>query len=302
MYKLEGIIVPVITPLLEQDKLDEPGLARLLERMIKGKVHGCFLLGTTGEAPSLSYSLREEFVKVATSIIAGRIPVLVGISDTSYTETIQFAQKMDQYPIDAYVLTTPYYYPADGNQIRQYIRKVVRKVNRPVVLYNMPENTKVMLELDTIKFARDTPEIIGVKDSSGDLNFFQEVCQIAKERTDFGILIGPEAYLADAIRRGGNGGVSGGANLYPELFVTMYQAAKQKKAKKIVELQQKIELLGEIYKVVQHGGPVFRGLKIALHLLDICSDLPAQPFTRPTVPMRKKIDDILKQLFPEYNL
>ncbi len=295
--KLQGIIPPVVTPLLEQDKLDIESLERILENMIRGGVNGVFLLGTTGEAPSLSYRLRQEYVTESVRIVAGRVPVLVSVSDTSFTETVRFARQMEMLPVDAFVLTTPYYYPAWGPQIRQYLDKVTKAVSLPIVLYNMPANTKVKLELETIKFAVDHPRIIALKESSGDLDYFWRCVELAKVRKDFSVMIGPEHLLGASIRLDGDGGVNGGANLYPELFVNMFKAAKVNDLAEMGKLQKKIDLLGRIYRIPDFGLGVTRGLKAAMEMRGLCGSLPAQPFTGVSEAERTKIAAIVDELF-----
>lgn len=297
--KLQGIIPPVVTPLLGQDKLDLKGLERILDNMINGGVSGVFLLGTTGEAPSLSYQVRRDFVVESTRIVAGRVPILVSISDTSFTETIQFARQMEMLPISAFVLTTPYYYPAWGPQIRQYIDKVTKAVSLPIVLYNMPANTKVKLELETVQFAIDHPKIIALKESSGDLDYYWRSVELARGQKDFSVLIGPEHLLGASVRLGGNGGVNGGANLYPELFVNMYKAAKSNKTAEMEKLQKKIDLLGRIYRIPDFGLGVTRGLKAAMEIRGLCSALPAQPFTKISSSEQKKIAAVVEELFSD---
>src|SRR3990172_9414524 len=110
---LRGIVVPLVTPLAARDQLDLPGLARLVEHVIGGGVHGVFLLGTCGEGPSLSHSLRRELVDHVCRQVQGRVPVLVGIADTSYGESVALAKHATQAGADALVFAPPYYYPVE---------------------------------------------------------------------------------------------------------------------------------------------------------------------------------------------
>lgn len=110
--RLEGIIPPLITPLLERDRLDVDGLERLVEHMIAGGIHGLFALGTTGEGPHLSYSLRKEFIQRLCKIVNARVPVLVSVTDTSFVESVQMSKAAAAAGADAVVLATPYYFPA----------------------------------------------------------------------------------------------------------------------------------------------------------------------------------------------
>ena len=107
MKKLHGIIPPLVTPLSDRDSLDHEGLERLLEHVIGGGVGGIFILGTTGEAPSLGYALRRELIKRVCAQVAGRIPVLVGITDTAFVESVALAKTAADCGADALVVTTP---------------------------------------------------------------------------------------------------------------------------------------------------------------------------------------------------
>ena len=114
---LRGIVPPLITPLLERDTLDSDGLERLLNHVIAGGVAGVFILGTTGEGPSLSYHLRREMIDKTTAIVKGRVPVLVGITDTAFVESVNLSKYAADCGADAAVLTTPYYFPAGQTEL-----------------------------------------------------------------------------------------------------------------------------------------------------------------------------------------
>ncbi len=103
-----GLIPPMITPMSSRDRLDVDGLGRLVEHLIQGGVHGLFVLGTTGEAPSLSHRLQQEVVSRTVEFVAGRRPVLVGITDTSFVETVRLAEHAHKVGAAGLVLSTPY--------------------------------------------------------------------------------------------------------------------------------------------------------------------------------------------------
>ena len=164
--RFSGIIPPLVTPLLGRDEIDHVGLERLIHHVVDGGVHGVFILGTTGEAPSLSYRLRRELIDRATKIVAHRIPVLVGITDTSFVESVQLAKHAAAAGADAVVLSTPYYFPAGQTELTGYVQNLVPELPLPLVLYNMPSLTKVWFEIETLEKLSMMPQIIGVKDSS----------------------------------------------------------------------------------------------------------------------------------------
>ena len=114
---IEGIIPPLVTPLADRDELDRDGLERLVEHVVEGGVSGLFILGTTGEAPSLSYRLRRELVDRVCTRVGQRVPVLVGITDTSFVETIELARVARAAGASAAVLSTPYYFPAGQTEL-----------------------------------------------------------------------------------------------------------------------------------------------------------------------------------------
>jgi len=222
---LHGIVPPLITPLAGRDKLDVAGLERLIEHVLAGGVHGVFILGTSGEAPSLSYRLRRELVKRVCWQVAGRVPVLVGITDTSLVEALAMARHAGDADAHAVVTSAPDYFSAGQDELLAFIDHLVQELPLPLYLYNMPLMTKTRFEPDTVRRLAQLEAIIGIKDSSGDLNYFRQLVKVAKARPDWRLFIGQEHLLVDALRLGGHGAVSGGASIAPKLFGSLYEAA-----------------------------------------------------------------------------
>jgi 4-hydroxy-tetrahydrodipicolinate synthase len=278
---LRGIIPPMVTPLLDRDTLDAAGLERLIEHILAGGVHGLFVLGTTGEAPSLSYRLRYELIERVCGQVAGRVPVLVGITDTSFVESTNIARKAKDAGAKAVVLAPPYYFPAGQSELLEYLQHLTRELQLPLFLYNMPSHTKLVFEPETIRAAAEFPGIVGIKDSSGNMIYFRRLQSLLKDHPDFSVLMGREELLAEAILLGGNGSVSGGANLLPGLYVELYNAARAKDLPKVEALHQKVmELSNAIYTVGRYPSSFLKGLKCALSCIGICSDFLAEPFHR----------------------
>lgn len=298
----QGIFPPMVTPLRDRDALDEAGLERLIEHILGGGVHGLFILGTTGEGPSLGYRLRRELIERTCRQVNGRVPILVGITDTSFAESVALAQYAAQSGAQALVLAPPYYFPASQPELLEYFRHLIPELPLPLFLYNMPMMTKVCIGIETVRQLLDQPGIAGVKDSSGDMDYYTELLAVAKQRPDWKVLIGPEHLLAESVRLGGDGGISGGANLHPRLFVEMYDAANSGDTNRVAQLQLQIDELGEIYEVGQHISAVIKGLKCALSLAGICDDFMAEPFHRFRSGKRENVHDILCKLnlIPEY--
>ncbi|HXG48497.1 MAG TPA: dihydrodipicolinate synthase family protein, partial [Methylomirabilota bacterium] len=196
---LRGIVPPLVTPLRDRDTLDAAGLERLIEHVLGGGVAGLFLLGTTGEGPSLSYRLRHELIERACHQVAGRVPVLVGITDTSFTETLNMARRAASAGAQAVVLAAPYYFPAGQPELLEYLEDLVPQLPLPLFLYNMPSLTKVSFGEEIVRRALDMERIVGIKDSSGDMLYFHRLLRLTRARSDWSVLIGPEELMGEAV-------------------------------------------------------------------------------------------------------
>ncbi len=295
-HPLRGIVPPMVTPLKSRDELDVAGVERLVEHILAGGVHGLFILGTSGEAPSLSYRLRRELVERVCRQVAGRLPVLVGVTDTSFVESVNLARFSAEAGAQAVVMATPYYFPAGQPELLEYLEHIVPELVLPVYLYNMPMMTKVPFAPETIQSVLQMKQIAGLKDSSGNLEYFGQLVGLARQRPDWGLLVGPEHLLAETVKLGGTGGVNGGANFHPRLFVDLYEAACRGDQAQVDLLQARLLQLGGIYQVGKHASAVIKGMKCSLSLLGICSDFMAEPFARFRSPERERVRAILAGL------
>ena len=277
---LHGIIPPVITPLTSYNKIDEAGVEKLIEHLIKGGVHGLFLMGTNGEAVSLSHGLRKTFIDKVCKLVDHRIPVLVGITDTSLESALAMAGFCEEAGADMVVIAPPYYYPISQTEMMSYLDQLVPGLNLPFLLYDIPSHTKLHMTIETVKHARDMGAA-GVKDSSGDLLYFYSLIEQFKNSPGFSVITGTEIFIPEAILHGGHGGIAGGANIFPELFVKYYNASKDRDYDKIKSLRQivmKIETT--IYNVSKFASGPIMGTKCALSVLGLCSDYMVPPLKR----------------------
>ncbi len=298
---LAGIVPPMITPLRGRDELDVAGLARLIEHILAGGVAGLFILGTTGEGPSLSYRLRRELIQRVCQQVKRRVPVLVGITDTAFIESVSVARAAADFGADAVVLAPPYYLPEAQPELQEYLDHLVPELPLPLYIYNMPALTKVTIEADTLRRAMDNPRIIGLKDSSGDLDYFKNAAElIRRHRPDWPLLIGPEEKLLATLQLGGNGGVSGGANLFPKLYVQVVEAYRAGNLARAGELQQQIQRVSDsFYRVGRHASSIIKGIKCVLATKGICNDFMAEPFHRFRDTERELVATRLKEIEAE---
>jgi len=271
----------MVTPLLDRDTLDAEGLERLIEHILAGGVHGLFILGTTGEAPSLSYRLRHELIERTCRQVEQRVPVLVGITDTAFVESVQLARHSADAGADAVVLSAPYYFPAGQPELLEYLEHLVPELPLPLFLYNMPSHTKVVFEPETVREAADIEGVMGLKDSSANMIYFHQLQTLLEDHPDFSLLIGPEELLGETILLGGHGGICGGANMIPKLYVDLYNAAMERDLTTVAELHERVMAISNtIYSVGQYKSSYLKGLKCSLSCMGICSDFLAEPFHR----------------------
>jgi 4-hydroxy-tetrahydrodipicolinate synthase len=294
---LKGIIPPMVTPLLDTDVLDEQGVENLVEHLIGGGVNGIFILGTTGEAQHLSLKIKTELIRKTAACIGERVPLLVGITDTSIYESLRIAQIAAENKATAVVAAPPYYFALGQPELIEYYEWLAEKSPLPLYLYNMPSHTKTMIDVETVEILSKRKNIAGLKDSSANGVYFSKLLTLFKDRPDFGLFVGPEEMMASMVLMGAHGGVSGGANVYPEVFVDLYKAASEKDASRTAALQNKMMAVSRhLYGIGRFGSSYIKGIKTALSLKGICSDCLAQPFHLFNEPEKEKVEIAVKQL------
>lgn len=277
---LRGIIPPLVTPLLDDQHLDVSGLERLVSHLLNGGVQGLFILGTTGECTSLSYAIRKEMIANVCKLVDGRVPVLVGITDTAPEESIALTDYSKECGAAAVVAAPPYYFGLSQPELVTYFEKLADRLSLPLFLYNMPSHTKTMIAVDTVEKLAKHPNIVGFKDSSANASYFNTLLYTFRNQPEFSLFVGPEEMMASAVLMGAHGGVSGGANMFPKLYVTLYEAAKAKNMDEVLRLQEKVmEVSAKIYSLGTYGSSYLKGLKAALSILDLCNNYLAGPHT-----------------------
>jgi len=293
---LKGIIPPLVTPLNSYQELDIPGLERLIEHQLSGGVHALFILGTNGEAPSLSYELRKEYIKRTCELVNNKIPVLVGITDSAIAGSLKIAEYSQKVGADAVVVAPPYYFPISDKDMYNYLETLAPKLALPFLIYNMPSHTKIHLKVDIVKRAKELGAL-GIKDSSGDMLYFYSLIEEFKNSPEFSIITGTEIFLPETIMHGGHGAVAGGANMFPKMFVDLYNASVAKDLETISLLREQVLMLYKtIYQVGKHTSRFVKGTKCVLSVMGICNDYMAPPLQKFSLSKRKQIEAYLEQI------
>lgn len=278
MLKLTGIIPPVVTPLIHHDQLDVVAVDRVCRHIIAGGVSGLFVLGTTGEGPSVTYQIRYEMVERACECAAGDVPVLVGITDSSFAESVHLAQHAATCGATAVVAAAPFYFSVTQVELLAWFTKIADESPLPLMLYNMPGCVGVNLDISTVVTLAKHPNIIGVKDSSGDLPYFGRLCREFASDEGFAVFMGPEELIPQAVAAGADGGVCGGANLLPHVYVKLFDAARQGGEDVQHDQASIVETVFEsVYRDPDGQMNLIPALKLAMSLCGLCSAATAPP-------------------------
>lgn len=294
---LTGIIPPMATPLASIDQLDVWGVETLVEHILAGGVHALFLLGTTGEGPALSYRVRRELIQRVCEQVGSRIPVLVGITDSSYAEARNIADFSAKAGASAVVMAPPFYYQFSQGDLMRLIESMAQESPLPLYLYNQPGLTKMIFHHETVARSAEIPNVWGLKDSSGDMSYLKNVLELVGKRwPEFSVFVGPEHLLAEALMYGAHGGVPGGANIFPHLPVGLYQAFVEGRHEEMHALQAEINSIGApIWNADEAEPGHLRRLKAALSIMGICSDIPTWPYQPATSEEAKQIEAHLEK-------
>ncbi len=298
---LRGIIPPVVTPLVGEDEIDRQGLESLIDHLISGGVHGLFLLGTTGEASSLGYRIREEFVRASCKLVSKRIPVVAGITDSSPGASVEMAYCYMEAGVDAVVIAPPYYVPISQKDMVHYLSGIAPKLPLPFMMYNIPSYTKLHMSVETVDAAREMGAI-GIKDSSGDLLYLYSLIDRFRDYPEFSVISGTEIFIPETMLFGGQGAIAGGANLFPALFVDLYEASVSEDLERIRVLRQIVmEIYKTIYSVGKTSSKYTLGIKSALEAMQICSGYAASPLKMFSRAEQNRIRDYANHLNRMYN-
>lgn len=291
---LHGIIPPLVTPLLEDGSLDESGLGRLVDHVIGGGVHGLFVLGTTGEWASLEDPTRHRVLEVCAQSAAGRVPLYLHVTDTRLSASLALARAGAKVGAVAIVASAPYYLALQQTELLNYVQFLLDNQELPIVLYNIPQFSKTRYDPATVQRLLDNPRIIGMKDSGGDLAYQRKIIDLAKHRPDFAVLCGDERYMTEMLGCGAHGCVGGGANLLPQLLVSLYDAILGGDKTQAAQLQEKLVRLSVLYDAPSVAAGM-GNVKSALHQLGIiATDLMCDPYGRPAPQSQSRVRTVLQ--------
>lgn len=223
MTELKGIVVPIVTPMNEDESINFEELRCQVDRQIEAGIHGIFPFGTNGEGYILSGEEKKLVLETVIDQVAGRVPVYAGTGCISTRETIEQCKMAEAAGADILSVITPSFAKASQHELIVHYTTVAEAVpNMPIVLYNIPARTGNALEPETVVELAKVDNIVGAKDSSGDWDNLSAYIDLTKDM-GFGVLSGNDALILKALRRGAKGAIAGCANVYPKNMVGIYE-------------------------------------------------------------------------------
>ncbi len=290
--KLHGIVVPIITPVTQNEKVDELALRKIVRYLLQGGVHGIFVNSTTGEGVCLVDGEKVKSLEIVVDEVKGEIPVYAGISDTSTVRALENLYQAQEAGADFIVAHPPFYYPPNSqDELVQYYTTLANESTLPLLLYNIPFTTQAPLSLDTVKTLMQIENIVGIKDSSVDWVFLMNLIELKRNhRPDFRVFIGKSHMWTAGILSGADGGLDGISNIIPHRCVKLYNGICNGDAQ-VYDLQREINEIWRVYECRSFLG----GIKTAMNLMGLCEPFTTKPVLSASEDEKKKIAAILKK-------
>jgi 4-hydroxy-tetrahydrodipicolinate synthase len=219
--RIHGIIPPVATPMQANEDLDLPRLRWFIDHLISAGVHGIFVLGTNSEFYALDEREKQEIIATAVAHVNKRVPVYAGTGAESTREVVRLTKMAEREGVDGVSIITPYFVSPTQQEIFDHYRRCAEQTALPVILYNNPATCGgVKIDVETVARLSEIPNILGVKDSSGDLQNTIEMIRVVPER--FSVLMGRDTLIFSALQFGARGAVPATGNIAPALLAEIY--------------------------------------------------------------------------------
>lgn len=267
--KYKGIVIPAITPLTAEFKLDTGAVEKLFSYFRQNSVYP-FILGTTGESASLPYSLKLDFIKLSGKLKQPGEMLYAGIAANCLEESIEMSKVCFDNNVDAVVATLPTYYKLTENQVKKYFERLIESCNGPVVLYNIPATVHMSIPLHIIDELSYHENVVAIKDSERSDQRLNDSLNLWAEREDFSYFLGWAARSAEALINGADGVVPSTGNLHPEIYSEMYQAVLNGDHERAHALQISSDDLGNVYQYGRTLGESLWALKVLMNEKGLC--------------------------------
>ena len=285
-----GVGTALVTPFTQRGEVDEAAVRRLARRQIDAGVHFLVPCGTTGESPTLTEAERLRIVEIVVEEAGGKLPVLAGAGGYDTRELIHAAGEMMKRGASGFLSVTPYYNKPTQEGLYQHYRAFAESTPLPIIVYNVPGRTGVNVEVATLARLAAIPNIVGVKEASGNVPQMCEICNAVPD--DFLVLSGDDGLTLPVMSIGGHGIISVASNEIPTEMVQMVEAAERNDFAAARAVHARILPLMSVNFVESNPGPV----KSAMAAMGLVEEIYRLPIVAPSAPSKQKIVGVLKEL------
>ncbi|MDQ7817972.1 MAG: dihydrodipicolinate synthase family protein [Melioribacteraceae bacterium] len=290
--KYSGIVIPMLTPFTKDGRIDLEAVERIIDNFISYKVYP-FILGTTGEAASISSMEKSRIAEFIGKKYSGKTTIYVGISSNCVEETIESAKEYVDLGADVLVANLPSYYPLKPDQMQRYFEHLASSVSKPLILYNITATTHMSIPLDVVEKLSHHPNIVALKDSERDLVRLDTAIEMFKDREDFSYLIGWAAKSFYGLSKGSDGLVPSTGNMTPGMFKKMYDSVLEGNLEIAERMQKETDMLASIYQSDKTLGESLAAAKIIMEEFGLCKNFVLSPLT----PLNKiTVQEIISKL------
>lgn len=265
-----GVIVPMVTPITADGRLDEPAVDRIVDHLCEGGVQGVFVLGTTGEASSIPGDLRDRLVRLTLERVRNRALVYAGISANSLPESVNAGNKYLHWGVDAVVAHVPGHFELRPNAALAFYAELASQLQGDLILYNIPLTTNVSLPIELCKETARCPRVIGIKDSENDAGRMVELLRELGGKKDFFVFIGTGPLMGKGLLLGADGIVPSAGNIAPALCRELYESAIRGDVAGTEKLHKQLMAVSGIYQNGRPLGDSLAALKAAMAWLGLC--------------------------------
>lgn len=290
MFAPRGIIPAMVTPFHEDETLNEAALRELTRFLIANGVHGLFVAGSQGEFWALDYEEKKRIIEIVVEEAGGRVPVYAGTGATTTREAVRLTQMAAAAGADAVSVITPFFISPNAEELYEYFLAVAKASKVPVILYNNPPRTGVNLSVDLAVRLSQIDNVVGIKDSSGDMTLTGEY--IRRCGPNFSVLAGRDTLILSTLIYGGKGSIAATANVVPRLIVEIYEAFQSGDMQRALAAQYRLAPLRIAFEMGSF--PVV--IKEALELIGIPAGPARGPIKRLSEDKRAKLREILEKL------
>jgi 4-hydroxy-tetrahydrodipicolinate synthase len=289
-FQPKGIIPAMVTPVTSDGKINVEALRKLANYLIEGGVHGLFPVGSQGEFYALTFEEKKRIIEIVVEEARGRVPVYAGTGAITTREAIALTKMAETAGVSAVSVITPYFIRPNEAELFEFYTAIAKATRLPVLLYNNPGRTGVNISADFVVRASAVENIVGIKDSSGDLTLTAEYIRRTSEK--FSVLAGRDTLIYGTLCYGGKGAIAATANVAPKLIVEIYEAFQAGDLKRSLQAQFRLAPLRLAFDLGTF--PVV--IKEALNLIGIDAGVGIPPVGGITPKAKEELEEILRNM------